>query len=690
MSLPDEDEDEEGEGGKKDNESSFLPLLATRTLLDLCDLSSTFPRRTDDDNSSSSKNDSTSNENSSLIPSSSLSSFSREERMAVLRHWQDQYHQPLLSLLLLQQDGVDRKSGCYPLHWAAGTGFDEAVALLLDIQPQQQEQQQPQQQQEEEDDDNDNDRTTDSGDFHSMVGSNQRLLCVNQRAQKPSSGRTPLHYAARNGHLSTCILLVEGYGADPTIRCHKGGVTPLQLAVWQNQLQIVQYLVERISADHPTSDRGERTTKSRCNTNNPVLERNEFACGLNHWVGLVPKHRWLSDDGSGVLPLARYLHQRSTMCHLAGGPTRPSYYDSTPDNQQNQGHTPLHKAAWGGNIPLMAYYCIEHGVLDTVQDTCGNYAADLALMGGHKDAHQWLLQFASQERQRSCEILGLDCTMDLSKRDIQARYRILVRQYHPDKRRPDRTSVETQQDGDTDMDSTRGDDFVSRHCDGNDEYSFLRIQTAYEHLMHHDGVGSQRNPKHESLRLLTASKEPIRKCSDTSTNYTYDEKVDDSTVHKVVDTEDDLFVARILVVISDYGEKGFPVSCIAKRWNQIWPDRPFPTPEEYLVELPITVIKSPTKEILVCSSSDDTDNQKSASTTTSSSMMVTTLSSPSSSATLATPPKATISKRVKLLKFLKWKCGNAISFRKINGVMLAFAAKETPSFNGVSSKYQII
>ena len=49
-----------------------------------------------------------------------------------------------------------------------------------------------------------------------------------------------------------------------------------------------------------------------------VFERNGFNCGLMHWIGLVPKKRWGGDgadgcgsevdDGSGVLPLARYLH----------------------------------------------------------------------------------------------------------------------------------------------------------------------------------------------------------------------------------------------------------------------------------------------------------------------------------------------------------------------------------------------
>ena len=49
-------------------------------------------------------------------------------------------------------------------------------------------------------------------------------------------------------------------------------------------------------------------------------------------------------DGSGVLPLARYLHSLGIV------------YESTVDNSNTQGHTPNHKAAWGGNLPLIQYF----------------------------------------------------------------------------------------------------------------------------------------------------------------------------------------------------------------------------------------------------------------------------------------------------------------------------------------------
>ena len=106
---------------------------------------------------------------------------------------------------------------------------------------------------------------------------------------------------------------------------------------------------------------------------------------------------------------------------------------------------------------------------------------------------------------------------------------------------------------------------------------------------------------------------------------------DDKSANDTLQEDDDeLFHARILAVISDYGDKGFPISAIARRWNQIWPDRPFPSPENYIIQ--------------VATFGENGD-------------------------------PITISKRVRLLKFLKWKCQSVVMFRKIDGVELAFESK---------------
>jgi len=510
--------------------------------------------------------------------------LTRQERMEILKHWH-QYQSLLLEKYLFTTS--DPKSGCFALHWSAGTGFDEAVAFILDHYscaysrwP------------------------THEAAFVSKIGDPHDELSdclVNQWAQKPSTGRTPLHYAARNCHLSTCRLLIETYQADPNPKCHRGKVTPLQLGVWQNQLEIVRYLVD-INTNKRSLPPG---TPMESASFSIVLETNAFQCGLNHWIGLIPKRQWRSNDGTGVLPLARYLHDKGVS------------YLSIDENKQNQGHTPLHKAAWGGNIALMKYFRDEHGVYDNVQDACGNFAADLAQMGGHCAAQEWLQTHGSLSRHESCNVIGV--TITASDEEIQARYKTLARQYHPDKYH--RTERE--------------------QCAGV-ENDFVRIKAAYEHLIYHKGVGRQRNPKYESLQMLTAA-------SDTTSSATVADPTNTSITDNVTLTEDDrdLFHARILAIVSDYGDKGFPVSAIAKRWNQIWPDRPFPMPEQYVIRVPIVTGKKGNEIV---------ENRENATT-----------------ADFTKQPVIVVEKQVKLLKFLKWRCKDVLYFRKVDGAELAFA-----------------
>ena len=463
----------------------------------------------------------------------------RQHRLSTLQQW-TRTHPTELQHLLTSPDCRDRKNGCMPLHWAAGTGFNEIIEFSLGEQ-----------------------------------SNNNFSACVDQKALHPSTDRTPLHYAARNGHLSTCQLLVETYGADPHPKCGRGSVTPLQLAVWQNRLEVVRYLVER---------------NALVGNNEVIFERNGFNCGLMHWIGLVPPKRWGGDaleedvhenrstdaeDGAGVLSLARYLHSLGVT------------YESTPANSNTQGHTPMHKAAWGGNLPLIRYFRDEHNIYDSLQDQAGNYCADIAKMRGNMEVHRWLLEHGSLNRQESYRILGLDG--GASDEEVRKRYHEIARRRHPDKRH--------------------------RMVGGDDESvedDFLKVKEAYEHLTKEGGVGKQQNPKYSDVKLLEAQKQ-----------------FDNEGKHLGGDNDDDLFLARLAAVVSDYGEDGFPVSLIARRWNQIWPDRPFPTPDEYIIERKAK-----------CGYGDGIK---------------------------------IVEKKTKLLKFLRFKCrGTKIQFRDVGGDMLAF------------------
>lgn len=465
---------------------------------------------------------------------SDASASEREARITMLKSWIAE-HPSVMSQLLLSQEHRDKKTGCMPLHWAGGTGFNEAIELLLNA---------------------DLDDDAQEQDVSSR-------LPVDQEAFHPSTSRTALHYAARNGHLSSCQLLISKYNADPHPKCGRGAVTPIQLAVWQNRLSIVKYLID------VNAERG----------NQVVFERNGFNCGLMHWLGLVPAKRWHGDldhksnssneDGSGVLPLARFLHSLGIS------------YESTPDNCNTQGHSPNHKAAWGGNLALIKYFRDEHGVYDTIQDEAGNYCADIARMRGNMEVHSWLLEHGSGDRAESYRILGLNVGSDMNA--VKRRYWELAREHHPDKKRH----------------QTLLDDcnYVA------DETGFIKIKAAYEHLTKQKGMGQQKNPKYEEVKLLE------NKLASLSTD----------------SNECDLFISKMLAIISDYGEEGFPVSLISRRWNQIWPDKPFPT--EYIIQYPA---KNKMNDGL------------------------------------------TVQKKVNLLRFLKWRCkGSSISFRNTErGVVL--------------------
>ena len=290
-----------------------------------------------------------------------------------------------------------------------------------------------------------------------------------------------------------------------------------------------------------------------------------------HWIGLIPKQRWGDDNGMGVLPLARYLNSLGVI------------FDSTPANSNTQGHTPNHKAAWGGNLALLQYFRDEHGVYDTVQDTAGNFCADLAKMGGKMDCYNWLLEHGNGERAESYRALGLDMGADMDA--VRSRFMELAKKCHPDK---------------------------SSRQDGNQDECFVRIKAAYEHLAE-GGFGKQKNPKFDELKLIE--------------NHRLDSP-------SGPEEQDDLFIARLIAVLSDYGDDGFPVSLIARRWNQIWPDRPFP--QEYVITRTVKRSKKGEK-----------------------------------------PGTMVLQKKVKLLKWLKWKTKHSkVYFRNIDGDVLAFEYKD--------------
>ena len=155
-----------------------------------------------------------------------------------------------------------------------------------------------------------------------------------------SKRRRPLHWAARNGQLDAVRFLVEDAGVDPDPR-DRQSVSPFQLAVWQCWPDVARYLVDARGVD--------------------PRQLNSFACGAQHWIGTVPRPR-----AQKLILLADWLRQRGLDFHAT----------------QRQGHTPLHKAAWGGHVDLCRWRRDECGAaagflfaprvfLSQARDVCG-------------------------------------------------------------------------------------------------------------------------------------------------------------------------------------------------------------------------------------------------------------------------------------------------------------------------------
>jgi ankyrin repeat protein len=329
------------------------------------------------------------------------------------------------------------KDGASLLHYAAGNGHYDVCHFLLLLQQQQ----------------------LHLKNDEKVVKEDEEWL-FNVKSIK--SQRTALHWAARNGHLPVVKLLVAamkqhrnptGYGIVDSMA--KGMVTPLQLCVWQGHVHCVRWLIEQAGA-------------------NPTLE-NGWGCTLAHWLAKSPiygqaragvevgeganvndsDHDGTTDDHDDAVHFTAIKIKTAwnSMWKLCDYFHTTLNMDWTLANYQGQ--TPLHKAAFAGNMPVLTYLVHHHLMLDSLRDNQLLLAADCAERGRQFQTATWLrLQASPLLWIQSYDILfGKSSVQSSDKRPLKApaigkirhAYRRLVQQYHPDRQQQQQRQQQHQQ-----------------------------------------------------------------------------------------------------------------------------------------------------------------------------------------------------------------------------------------------------
>jgi hypothetical protein len=140
---------------------------------------------------------------------------------------------------------------------------------------------------------------------------NECKFPINLLKGKRKRRRHPLHWAARNGHISVVAWLVRDVGIDVGVGT-EDGTTALHYAAWNGQSDMVRFLVDELGCD--------------------VNQLNSHGCNASQWCAM-----------NGEMGILRYLHER----HL----------DVTLVN--HNGHSALHKGAMRGTTEVCKWLLLS-------------------------------------------------------------------------------------------------------------------------------------------------------------------------------------------------------------------------------------------------------------------------------------------------------------------------------------------